>query len=543
MFCVHCGASLPQIARFCNRCGKPVSTDPAGRKCLGCGELIPHGQSACPQCGAGFIHCHQCGRLIMDKNYFCPDCKTLRGISLTYQIPSQEFEHPSMQQMNNVLRQSTSLTSTAQMISKKVGKPWYESLFNSILTSEKQYARVYELAYIAARRIGMKTMPSVYIEADRGYQTATYGSDQDSFVNIGTFLPRLLNDRELLFVLGHELGHLISNHALWTTVSMFLVGQHRSTVMSDGLISYFSNPLKIVEQGMESVISSWMRVADLTADRAALLVVGDFDIAKRVLFLLYFKSRRELQDINLDEWVRQQMTQDSGAQKLSEFGSPTPYLGSRLKELQSFYHSPQYEILRRKVESGSGIAMGDLFDEKGSFKKKDDGGKTAKNAESAAVKIPAAKGIPCKCPKCGTKLTVQVKKIPDSKIVKVTCPSCKNPFQLDLSRNAGTTPDSGAGKPDEALAGKKDRKPAAGHPGRTDPHPGPETREGEPKKVKTINGKCPKCGAAFSMPLDRLAAKSAVELQCNRCKNKFRLILPQAREDLSQTSPMEDDPA
>jgi len=479
----------------------------------------------------------------MDTNYFCPDCKTLRGISLTYQIPSQEFEHPSMQQMNNLLRQSTSLTSTAQMISKKVGKPWYESLFNSILTSEKQYARVYELAYIAARRIGMKTMPSVYIEADRGYQTATYGSDQDSFVNIGTFLPRLLNDRELLFVLGHELGHLISNHALWTTVSMFLVGQHRSTVMSDGLISYFSNPLKIVEQGMESVISSWMRVADLTADRAALLVVGDFDIAKRVLFLLYFKSRRELQDVNLDEWVKQQMTQDSGAQKLSEFGSPTPYLGSRLKELQSFYDSPQYEILRRKVESGSGIAMSDLFDEKGSIKKKGDGGKTAKSAERATMKIPTAKGITCKCPTCGTKLTVQVKKIPDSKIVKVTCPSCKNPFHLDISRVAGAISNSEAVKPEDILIAKKDQKPAATKPGMTVEPPGPETRAGKPPKGKTINGKCPKCGAAFSMPLEKIASRPAVELQCNRCKNKFKLILPQAREDLSQTSPMEDDPA
>lgn len=479
----------------------------------------------------------------MDTNYFCPDCKTLRGISLTYQIPPLEFEHPSMQQMNNVLRQSTSLTSTAQMISKKVGKPWYESLFNSILTSEKQYARVYELAYIAARRIGMKTMPSVYIEADRGYQTATYGSDQDSFVNIGTFLPRLLNDRELLFVLGHELGHLISNHALWTTVSMFLVGQHRSTVMSDGLISYFSNPLKIVEQGMESVISSWMRVADLTADRAALLVVGDFDIAKRVLFLLYFKSRRELQDVNLDEWVKQQMTQDSGAQKLSEFGSPTPYLGSRLKELQSFYNSPQYEILRRKVESGSGIAMSELFDEKGSIRKKDDGGKTDRSAESVTIKIPTAKGIACTCPKCGTKLTVQVKKIPDSKVVKVICPSCKNPFQMDMSRVAGTIPVSGAGKPDEAPIASKSQGTSPSGSSTTVALPGPETREGEPKKVKTINGKCPKCSAAFSMPLDRIAAKSAVELQCNRCKNKFRLILPQAREDLSRTSTMEDDPA
>lgn len=477
----------------------------------------------------------------MDKTYFCPDCNTLRGISLSYQIPPSEFEHPAMQQMNRMLRQSTSLTSTAQMISKKVGKPWYESLFNSVLTSENQYSRIYELSYIAARRIGLKRMPSVYIEADRGYQTATYGSDEDSFVNIGTFLPRLLNDRELLFVLGHELGHLISNHALWTTVSMFLVGQHRSTVMSDGLLSYFSNPFKIVEQGMESVISSWMRVADLTADRAALLVVGDFEIAKRVLFLLYFKSRRELQDVNLDEWVKQQMSQDSGTQKLSEFGSPTPYLGSRLKELQSFYQSPQYETLRKRVETGCGIMMSDLFDDKGVLKKKDGSRDEVKKGEGASFKIPTAKGIICKCPKCSTKLTVQVKKIPENKMVKISCPSCNNLFRLNVSAFIAAIPQSGEGKPEDIE--KMDPKGTTRNIANVStPLPGPEEKRVEPKKFKTISGKCPKCGSAFSMPLDKIAAKSAVELQCNSCKRKFRLILPQVKEQLSQMSPMEDDP-
>jgi hypothetical protein len=43
------------------------------------------------------------------------------------------------------------------------------------------------------------------------------------------------------------------------------------------------------------------------------------------------------------------------------------------------------------------------------------------------------------------------------------------------------------------------------------------------------------------MPLDKVAAKSATELQCNSCKTKFRLILPQVKEH-PQMSPMEDDP-
>ena len=534
MFCVHCGVALPGTARFCNQCGKPVSAGPAGFKCPGCGDVIPSRESPCPKCGSRPVHCLQCGRMLTDSKFFCPDCKTLTGVSPAYQLQPREFEHPSMQQMNQMLRHSTGLNSMAQMISKKVGKPWYESLFNSVLTSESQYPRIFELAGIAARRIGLKKMPSVYVEADRGYQSATYGSDQDSFLNIGTFLPRLLNDRELLFVLGHELGHLVSNHALWTTVSMFLVGQHRSSVMSEGIIQYLTNPFKVVEQGMESVISSWMRVSDLTADRAALLVVGDFEVAKRVLFLLYFKSRRELQDVNLDEWVRQQMSQEAGAQKLSEFGSPTPYLGTRLRELNIFYDSPRYTALRKQVESGCGLEINDLFDDKGALRKKENGGKNGKPEEGVSLKIPAAKGISCRCPKCETKLSVQLKKVPEHRIVKISCPTCKGAFSLDLARVPGPLPKQveppQGGNPD--VRAETAKKQAAA-----------PARETAPRGIaKRVRGKCPKCGAAFSVPLEKLPDKPAVELRCNGCRQKFRLVLSGVKEELAQTDSPEDDP-
>jgi hypothetical protein len=73
------------------------------------------------------------------------------------------------------------------------------------------------------------------------------------------------------------------------------------------------------------------------------------------------------------------------------------------------------------------------------------------------------------------------------------------------------------------------------------PLPGQGEERVEPGKFKTISGTCPKCSAAFSMPLDKFAGKSAVELQCNSCRTKFRLIQPQVKEH-PQMSPMEDDP-
>jgi Zn-dependent protease with chaperone function len=372
-----------------------------------------------------------------------------------YELIPGEFEHPSMQQMNQTLRRSLVLNRMAESISQKVGKPWYESCFNSVQATEKQYARVFELAMITAQRIGLTQVPAVYIEADRGYQSNTYGSEKDAFVNIGTFLPKLLNDRELMFVLGHEFGHLKCRHALWMTVSLFLVGQARSSIMSEGILGVISNPLKLIEGGVETVILSWMRVADLTADRVALLVCGDIALARRTLFLLYFKSRKELDEVNVDEWTKQQEAQASSMAKVSQMmASSTPYLGLRLRALEEFYRSPRYTELKNKVESGSGLDLTALFDDAGRLKK--------------FAKEPKDKGI--------------------------------------AAGLAGPT------QPGQV-------RPAAAKP--------------SGRKVKMIEGECPKCGHRFALPLNSLPDKSAVELRCKSCEAKFKVNLSSIRKPQS----------
>ncbi|RQW83997.1 MAG: hypothetical protein EHM79_14805 [Geobacter sp.] len=494
MFCSYCGSQLPAKARFCNQCGKPAVT---------------------PACG--------------DNKHPVASAKSIIS-PVSFTIVPNEFEHESMQQMNQMLRSSTSITSLANMISKKIGKPWYESCFTSIRTSENQYPKVYELASIASRRIGLNRLPPVYIEADHLYQSATYGSLQDSFINIGTLIPRLLNDRELLFVLGHELGHLLSDHALWTTVNMFLVGQHKSTLMSEGILAYFSNPLKLLEQGVESLISNWMRVAEYTADRAALLVVGDFELARRVLFLLYFKSRRELQEVNIDEWVKSQEVQESTGQKISQIASSTPYLGPRLKELETFYKSARYENLRARIESGCGINLNDLFDEKGSLRK---GGKEAspKSADPGkkdqiSAKFPMRRLIAGACPHCGAGLSIPLIDVTDSETIQVTCARCKKLFTLNLTKVLEKT--IPAGKKTLSNRESGDLQPVkklteAQHSVKG-PEQGTEAKENK-DKARVVKGACPACRAGFTLSLGKLAGKGTATLRCNSCKKKFNLEL------------------
>src|SRR5512136_458890 len=104
MFCNNCGAPVPSGGRFCGQCGFPVGGSPDG----------PAAAGAVP------------------------------GSSPGYTLDPREFEHPSMQKMNQFFRGSVVLRKSAESLSRKVGKPWYESSFNSILATDKNYPRVLE---------------------------------------------------------------------------------------------------------------------------------------------------------------------------------------------------------------------------------------------------------------------------------------------------------------------------------------------------------------------------------------------------------------
>jgi Zn-dependent protease with chaperone function len=411
MFCTNCGSPLGDRSRFCGQCGARIQAK--------AGALSPAG------------------------------AKADAGLTSVYVLPTKDYEHPSMQKMNQLLRGSIMLRKTAESISKKIGKPWYESTFNSILATEKRYTRVYRLGCVAAQRLGVMQIPSVYVELDRGYQSSTFGSEQDSFVNIGSYLPRFLNDRELLFVLGHEIGHLACHHALWTTVSMFLVGQQRSNLMAEGIMGYLSNPLKLIEGGVESIITNWMRVADFTADRAALLAVGGFETAKRAIFLLHLKSRKELDEMDIDEWMSQAESQDQTMSKLSQMmTSATPYLGLRLIELRKFARSPEYESLRSRVETGCGLPLDGLFDENGYLKtpRQSAEAKTstasskpsdiAKTSGISVVSPPPAQKIRMlngSCPRCRSPFSFRLIAMPDKPWLDIRCKTCGRVFRLNLN--------------------------------------------------------------------------------------------------------------
>jgi Zn-dependent protease with chaperone function len=104
-------------------------------------------------------------------------------------------------------------------------------------------------------------------------------------------MVRLLDAEQLRAVFGHEAGHVLSDHVLYSTALQI--------VMALGSLSPIALPLK----ALRGVLLEWSRAAELSCDRAAALVTRDPLAVSRAL--LTIAAGAEADNLNLDAFMRQ----------------------------------------------------------------------------------------------------------------------------------------------------------------------------------------------------------------------------------------------
>ncbi|MFO0659615.1 MAG: M48 family metallopeptidase, partial [Polyangiaceae bacterium] len=138
-----------------------------------------------------------------------------------------------------------------------------------------------------------------------------------------------LDDLELRWVMGHELGHSLNDH--------FVIPH--SVLMDDNRISL----LHVMQY------YAWKRYAELTCDRYGLLCCNDLEAAVRTLFKMSsgLTSARWLNDATKS--ILQRAAQDAAqidTQDADDWYSTHPYSPLRVKALESFVRSTTYFALR-----------------------------------------------------------------------------------------------------------------------------------------------------------------------------------------------------
>jgi len=389
----------------------------------------------------------------------CPQCAWLRPLLPGYQLEKKVFLWAQDGQAMSRLQSLPGVGTVVRSVSDKVGRPWIESTFNAIRLGPRQLPDVWNQAVLAARILGLPNMPDVYISGDQMWNTYTYGTENSSFIVLGT--SHLINfaDDELLFVLAREMGHCRAGHALWKTVTRFLAGDvsvHEG-LLSQGVLNAIS-PTKLIHGAVDIPLMMWSRQSEITADRAGLMAVDDEALVRRVLLAWSVRSARLLQQVNIEEWMKQEDASGDAMTRFSEMTTSSSMyttrrlrlLGQAAREPELMRWSQSIQPVRRKlapvpVARMMGLGVGTVRVAKtGAAAGQKAPGPAFGAAAQVSARMPApgtppapADSIRVACPKCQTGMRIPLAVLRGKPALSVRCPQCKNVFTL---RNKSAPP-------------------------------------------------------------------------------------------------------
>ncbi|KAK9787735.1 hypothetical protein WJX73_002112 [Symbiochloris irregularis] len=255
-------------------------------------------------------------------------------------LQGDDFRHPLDQQNTRLLRLLPGLELVAKNMLGPVAEQvlLLENIGTSLLVGPTQLASLHKLLVQATTTLHMKNVPDLYVRQNpvpNAYTLAIAG--RRPFVVVHTALLELLEPAEVQAVIAHELGHLKCSHGVWLTIA---------NLLASGALSLLPGLSDAVTEGL----LRWLRAAELTCDRAALLVAQDPRIVVSALMKLAGGSPSLSKELNIDAFLEQARSYDEASSTLlgwylrnaqtRALSHPLPVM--RAREIDLWSRSPEY---------------------------------------------------------------------------------------------------------------------------------------------------------------------------------------------------------
>ncbi|QIZ69192.1 M48 family metallopeptidase [Oxynema aestuarii] len=215
-------------------------------------------------------------------------------------ISSEAFRHPLDREAEQSLRSIPGFDLVARkFIEFLVERPQYVFLMgNSIQVGPRQYSSIYRIFRECVRDLDIYPEPNLFISQTPLANAYALGQDYPYMV-LNTGLLDLLEEDQLRATIAHELGHIKCGH---TTLMQMATWAISATFFLADLTMGMS---RIVSTSLVLAFYEWLRKAELSADRAALLVVDDLNPVMHTMMRMAGGSTRYAHECSLDELVRQ----------------------------------------------------------------------------------------------------------------------------------------------------------------------------------------------------------------------------------------------
>jgi Zn-dependent protease with chaperone function len=258
------------------------------------------------------------------------------------EISSKAYEHPADRAATAALHSIPVLDTVV----RKLVEYGYERslrqsyLGNSIKVSERQLPDVFTSYRGVHRILDMPADYDLYVSSGLNWNAVTIGSSKPMLV-LGSNLLLQLGPGEQRAVIAHELGHVLSDHVMYTTALQILLS-------AGGSIPLMGLPLVPVR----AVLLEWIRAAELSCDRAATLAVRDPQIVCRALMVL--AGGLSADRLDLDAFMAQAMEYDNwedGHDRVRRFfnevGKTHANAVRRVSEIMRWVQSGDYDRIQR----------------------------------------------------------------------------------------------------------------------------------------------------------------------------------------------------
>lgn len=246
-------------------------------------------------------------------------------------LKADHFRHPLDQNATANLKQIPGMDLMVRGLLGSVAEQFFalNNLAASVRVSDKQLPHLHQLLLDACHILDLEP-PELYLQQNPQPNAYTFAMrGKKPFMVLHTSLVDMLTPAEIQAVMAHELGHLKCEHGVYLTLANIMV-------LAAGLIPNWG---AMLTQSLQAQMLEWVRCAEFSCDRAALLAVQDPRVVMSVLMKLAGGSPQLAPLLNLDAFIDQARDYD----RLGE-----DEMGARLRTMQTENLTHPVPVLRAR---------------------------------------------------------------------------------------------------------------------------------------------------------------------------------------------------
>lgn len=259
------------------------------------------------------------------------------------QLSPKSYEHPadraatsaihSIPMMDKVLKRLTDIGHERRLHQVLVG--------NAVRIGEHQVPALWSAYQRCGHSLDIDPMPVLYVTQTPIANALTVGANRPMVIVFSELVTGYEPD-EIEAVLAHECGHVLSEHYYYTTAFVLI---------SEFLRTSVPGPLAgLPIRAMYLALLEWSRAAELSADRASALVMGDPLIVCRMLMRM---AGGAVDGMNLDAFITQATEYEEEEDLFArwsrawvEVALTHPFAVRRVRELIAWVATGDFERIR-----------------------------------------------------------------------------------------------------------------------------------------------------------------------------------------------------